>query len=349
MRNKKSIIFLLCVFLFQIMLFADEGIKSEYQAIIDNFKEEFYPVIRSLNEGCFDLNEYLGLDLREIAKNVKTLLKDYEKIYIESLQIECVRAGMIMEYYPYSKDIENKYIWPVIFERFENANRGDIILEYNGRPWVSAHDFVNAGVAAYEKNPGNTVNVKIMKSPADSLIKSEFRVSDETLLEHNFKDGHKLSYGIIIFDGYLITDRFSENNENEVLAPGTFFRLLEKKGNEDCQSCNSFRNISLDTDYLALYMENRLDADTELYIWHRSPGEMYVERMAEYSSFRKYRYIVDYFRDKEKPESIGKCISKIVRDNQPEFARIQCESYKWVSLRDCYKENNILLKKMEIR
>lgn len=347
---KKSIIFLLCVFLFQIMLFANEGIKSESQVIFDNFEEEFYPIIRSVNEGCFDLNEYLGLDLREIAGNVKTLLKDYEKIYIESLQIECIRAGMIIEYYPFAKEIENKYIWPVIFERFENANRCDIILEYNGKPWVSVHDFTNAGVKAYEKNPDNTVNVNIMKSPIDRIIETEFRVSDEVLAYHNSKDGHKLLYGIIIYDGYLITDRFSENKDNEVLAPGTFFRLLEKNGNEDCQSCIGFKDISLDTDYLTLYMENRLSADTELYIWHCSPGEMLVGRMAEYFSFRKYKYIIDYFKDKETPESVVECISIIVKDDQQEFARIQCDSYKWVFLRDSVLENKyMLLKKMEIK
>ncbi len=127
--NIKSMMILFIIIFTGCMHYEDKQTLTNYQKIIDDCKIELDQIMVIKSES--DIIYYLGIKAEEISDQIKMILKDFKKMYVESLQIECIPVGLLVGYKSFFGDIVLDNAVPTIFERYKNANPYDLIICYN--------------------------------------------------------------------------------------------------------------------------------------------------------------------------------------------------------------------------
>ncbi len=321
---------------------------SESEIIIEKFKNKFSPVMNDIKNGKFNAYDYLNLSKKEISDKITSLLNEYDKIIIESLQLECVPVGLLEGYIPRHSEVAFNTMDPVVWERFKNVNPFDMVLKYNGKSWISADDFAKTGVEAYIQDQDSVVPVKILKSNLDKIEETEFTVSDDMKTGGSNID-KDLYYGIHIQGGFLITSKIKEIEENKFLEPGTFFRPIKINKDAECKTCSSIIHLNSESAELKSFIEDTYKQNDELYFHVVEPTLLNIMAKAAYYDSVQYEYMINYIKNNNiKAIDHFECHNNIFAHDEQEYAEIFCKIMHWSYLRDRLLSESILLIKKKI-
>ncbi len=283
-----------------------------------------------------DVYDYLDIDLAKIAENINHFFKEDAKVYFESIQVEAIPAGLIINFNNFESDLFTDNYIPIFSEIDDKVNPYDLIISYNGQQWLSSDDFLKTGANAYRDKSDANVNVKILKSSLDKVIETDYSTFEEIF--DNAREGMP-QYGIKIYDGFLVTRILREARQKRYITVGSFIMPIEIE--QDSSPCKKqMKRLDMDTVDMLIYIEETYLENNQFYLWYNDPASLIVNSRTAHFERLYDLYVKNYTTDINLNNDDKKNINLIIlRHFQSEYPDIMCQIYKWAFLSSKVSDN----------
>jgi len=277
-----------------------------------------------------DVYNYLNINLLNISENINKILIDYEKFYIESIQVEAIPVGIIISYDVFKSDIDVENYIPTIFEKYDHVNPYDMIISYDNKQWISESDFLKTGIDLFQREKKEMIKIRILNSSLENIIETDCRIIEEYTSKDNKNTiDRTYTYGMTIYNGFLVTKILNETHNRRFITVGSFIAPLYTE--QDSNSCSNFKIIQNTQFYNMLaYIEDSYNYDDELYFIHFSPAFLFVNSQCVYFAAESDSFIINFLSDNNiKCSDNLDAINTILDYDKPNYTQMLCQIFKW--------------------